>query len=292
MSTHDKPGSAPPPGWQLVFTTEAFPESDRLEAFREEFAISFGGVEISKLGEEKFQVSVHVHQVGSLSCAKFAASPTLFKRTSKLVQDGDDSIFLLITRIGSLHVWQRDVRRDLLVGDVAIVCNGEKRGGVVDGEGLAIQLPHASLMSLLPKNGGFTPGALMRDAPHTKLLLGYINSFLDLPPNADAGMNDLISRHVIDLVALSIGPSGDAREIISQGGVRAARLRAIKADVQDGIGVRDLSVLAVAKRHGVSQRYVQMLFEREGMTFSEFVLAERLRRARQCLPTLLASASR
>jgi transcriptional regulator GlxA family with amidase domain len=132
----------------------------------------------------------------------------------------------------------------------------------------------------------------MRDAPHTKLLLGYINSFLDLPPNADAGMNDLISRHVIDLVALSIGPSGDAREIISQGGVRAARLRAIKADVQDGIGVRDLSVLAVAKRHGVSQRYVQMLFEREGMTFSEFVLAERLRRARQCLPTLLASASR
>jgi AraC-like DNA-binding protein len=283
MSMHDKPGSAPPPGWQLVFTTDSFPERDRLAAFREEFAISFGGIEVSKLGEKKFEVSVHVHQVGSLSCAKFSASPTLFKRTSKLIQDGDDSIFLLITRIGNLQVWQRDVRRDLLVGDVAFVCNGERRGGVVDGEGLAIQLPYASLTRLLPKNGGFTPGTLLRDAPHTKLLLGYINSFLDLPPSTDMAINDLISRHVIDLVALAIGPSGDAKEMIRQGGVRAARLRAIKADVEEGIGARDLSVSAVAKRHGVSPRYVQMLFEREGMTFSEFVLAERLARAHRLL---------
>jgi AraC-like DNA-binding protein len=80
-------------------------------------------------------------------------------------------------------------------------------------------------------------------------------------------------------VALSIRPAGDAKEMIGQGGVRAARLRAIKVDVQDGIGSRNLSVLAVAKRNGVSPRYVQMLFEREGMTFSEFVLAERLARA-------------
>lgn len=279
MSTDDNTGSAPPPGWQLVFTTDAFPERDRLAAFREEFAVSFGGIEVSRLGEENFQVNVHVRQVGSLSCAKFHASPTLFKRTDKLMQDGDDSIFLLVTRIGNLQVWQRDMRRDLLVGDVAIVCNGEKRGGVVDGEGIAIQLPHASLMTLLPRNAGFTPGTLTHDASQTKLLLGYLNSFLDLPPKADAGIDDLVSRHVIDLVALAIGPSSDAKERIGQGGVRAARLRAIRADVREGIGLRDLSVSAVAVRHGVSPRYVQMLFEREGITFSEVVLAERLARA-------------
>lgn len=282
MSANDNPGFTPP-GWQLVFTTDAFPERDRLAAFREEFAISFGGIEVSKLGEEKFRVNVHVHEVGSLSCAKFSASPTLFKRTSKLMQDGDDSIFLLVARIGNLNVWQRDMRRDLMIGDVAIVRNGEKRGGVVDGEGFAIQLPHAALMSLLPKSHGFTPGALLRDEAHTKLLLGYINSFIDLPSSADTGFNDLVSRHVVDLVALAIGPSADAREMITQGGVRAARLRAIKADIQNGLGSRDLSVSAVAKRHGVSPRYVQMLFERAGMTFSEFVLGERLTRAHRLL---------
>jgi AraC-like DNA-binding protein len=277
MSADEDPAAQA--GWQLVFTTDAFPERDRLAAYREEFAVSFGGIEVSRLGEGNFEVNVSVRQAGSLACAKFRASPTGFKRTSKLLQDGDDSIFLLMTSAGMLNVWQRDMRGDLLAGDVAIVSNGEVRGGIVDGEGFAIQLPLASLMSLLPQNVGFTPTALPRDAPHTRLLVGYIASFLDLPPGSDAAINDVISRHVVDLVALAMGPGDDAREIIRQGGVRAARLAAIKADVQSGIGLRDLSVAAMAHRHGVTARYVQMLFEREGLTLSEFILSERLTRA-------------
>ena len=41
--------------------------------------------------------------------------------------------------------------------------------------------------------------------------------------------------------------------------------------------------MSVAERHRVTPRYVRKLFEGEGVTFSEFVLAQRLARARRML---------
>ena len=283
MSTNDGPGGTSPIGWINAFTTRSISNRNGFAAFREEFSIPFGGIEVSKLGERAFEVSVSTQQVGALACAKFVASPTLFKRTSKLMQDGDDSVFVLFANKGKLHVWQGDMRRDLLVGDIAIVCNSQERGGTVDGEGLAVQLPRASLGPLLSTPGRFAPATLPRDAAHTKLLLGYITSFLELTPRDDAHADALISQHVADLVALALGSTREAGEAIMQRGVRAARLHAIMADARSGVSARDLSVAAMARRHGVSTRYVQMLFEREGMTFSQFVLAERLAYAHKLL---------
>lgn len=61
------------------------------------------------------------------------------------------------------------------------------------------------------------------------------------------------------------------------------RFEAIKADVLARLGNGDLGLADVAQRSRVSPRYVQMLFERTGTTFSEFVLEQRLVRAARLL---------
>ena len=66
-------------------------------------------------------------------------------------------------------------------------------------------------------------------------------------------------------------------------GLRAARLRAIKADIANNLGRPNLTIGEVAVRQRVTPRYVQMLFEAEGTTFSEFVLNARLLRAHRML---------
>jgi AraC-like DNA-binding protein len=53
----------------------------------------------------------------------------------------------------------------------------------------------------------------------------------------------------------------------------------IRADIQRHLHRQDLSIDQVARRHGISQRYVQTLFRREGTTFRDLVLQERLERA-------------
>ena len=79
-----------------------------------------------------------------------------------------------------------------------------------------------------------------------------------------------------------LGPSREAAEIAGARGARAARLRIIKADILGNLG-NDLSVTVVAARHRLPVRYVQRLFEDEGITFTEFVVEQRLLQARRLL---------
>jgi transcriptional regulator GlxA family with amidase domain len=58
--------------------------------------------------------------------------------------------------------------------------------------------------------------------------------------------------------------------------LRAGRLDAIKQDIAASLDRADLSVAALADRHGCTPRCVQRLFEAEGTTFTEHVLALRL----------------
>lgn len=62
-----------------------------------------------------------------------------------------------------------------------------------------------------------------------------------------------------------------------------ARLIAIKADIGRNLIHGDVSLAAVAARHGLSFRSVQRLFEREALTFTGFVLSQRLAYAYQLL---------
>jgi AraC-like DNA-binding protein len=93
----------------------------------------------------------------------------------------------------------------------------------------------------------------------------------------------LPSTHVNDLIALALGAAPDVAEMASARGLRAARLHAIKNDIRAALGQQDLTLTALAARHGVSPRYVQALLESDGTTFSQFLLGERLARAHHLL---------
>lgn len=64
--------------------------------------------------------------------------------------------------------------------------------------------------------------------------------------------------------------------------IAAARLAAIKADILQNLN-GDLSVDALAQRHGISGRYLHKLFERDGATLSRHVQGLRLEALRRML---------
>jgi AraC-like DNA-binding protein len=78
------------------------------------------------------------------------------------------------------------------------------------------------------------------------------------------------------LVALSLGSTRDA-VAAAAGSLRAARLQVIKRDIAARLlEDPDLTVAAIVARHQVTARYVHKLFERDGTTFTRFVLEQRL----------------
>ncbi len=152
-----------------------------------------------------------------------------------------------------------------------------------DARMLSIRLRRKLLEPLtdnLSQLGGF---AIIRDTQAVRLLLGYIRMIETEERIAGLETRDLIATHVHDLVALAFGASQDAQTLIEGRGIRAGRLAAVKADILDNLASARLSVTTIAARQGVTPRYVQMLFEAEGLTFSEFVLEQRLIKVRKML---------
>jgi AraC-like DNA-binding protein len=87
-----------------------------------------------------------------------------------------------------------------------------------------------------------------------------------------------VVTHIHDLIAVGLGDSGDGAAKAKSSGVKE-RLEAIKADILENLSSPELTGTAVALRQRVTSRYIRMLFQKKGTTFSKFVLNARLMRA-------------
>jgi len=115
------------------------------------------------------------------------------------------------------------------------------------------------------------------------LLTDYVSIAWQKQTLANRDLQPVLVSHLYDLMAAMIGATRDAAELAEGRGLRAARLHAIKQDIARNLDQPDLSVTALAIRHGCTPRFVQRLFETEGTSFTEYVLAQRLARARRIL---------
>ena len=91
------------------------------------------------------------------------------------------------------------------------------------------------------------------------------------------------ATHVQDLALMALGATREAAEVAAGRGVRAARLKAVKADIERHLTAPSLSADGIAGRHGISPRYLRSLFESEGTSFGDFVATRRLARAHRML---------
>ena len=115
------------------------------------------------------------------------------------------------------------------------------------------------------------------------LLLSYLDTLEHIDGIAEPRIRRLVAGHIADLAALVIGASRDGVRIAADGGARAGRLAAIRRDIVGNIARPDLTEVEVAARHGISPRYLRRLFEADGVSFTEYVLRERLERAFRAL---------
>jgi len=146
-----------------------------------------------------------------------------------------------------------------------------------------IRLPRASLSPLVHNIDNAVLLRIPRGAGMLRLLKGYADAVFDDPALALPDARLLVVAQLCDLVAVTIGATRDAIAMAEGRGVRAARLCAIKADIEAHLTHASLSQGAIAKRQQVSDSYIRKLFGGEGTSFSEYVLARRLVRAHRML---------
>jgi AraC-like DNA-binding protein len=125
--------------------------------------------------------------------------------------------------------------------------------------------------------------AIARSTGTIGLLAAYVRALLGSETLAVPETGRLFAAHVHDLIALAVGPTPESSLRAAHCSVPAVRLQAIKSDIVARLGDDRLDVSAVAARQGITPRYLHRLFERDGLTYSRFVLEHRLDRAHRFL---------
>ncbi len=280
----------PTPPRRLRISTEMLPERDRFAAFREEFARRVLMMDVIDHSDGRPRIDVTFMPLGETAVGTLAATPVEFIRHRHHLKDRSDGFILQIIDTGPIRVTHVGEERTYDAGWAHLVDQerplrgfGPRHASIRN-----IAVREAALKALVPHPEDLA-GRAVRPGPALYLLDGYVRSLTSLEEPPSSELASIIGVHLLDLVAAALGPTAEAAEIVAQRGVRAARVRAILAEVARRFSEPDFDLDNVAGRLGLSRRYVQQLLEETGKSFTEHLVERRLERAfamltdRRCL---------
>lgn len=255
--------------------TDNWPERDRLAMFRAN--VGRDRVSVEPLPDEPLRINA--------TFIKLPGVGLVFGRRSALRSDfGDASDRLLINfdEEGLAKQFGREVR--LKRGDAIVFAGGDVGSHTTfhSARLVTVEFPEGGLTRTLRDPARFCARSIDGRTPALLLLRRYLGGLRTSGTIDARSLHPLVAAHVLDLSAFAVGAGCESAAASNGRGIRAARLQAIKDDILAQLE-GELSLDNVAARHCVTARYVRMLFESEGMNFSEFVREERLKRARRML---------
>lgn len=267
----------PSPFKKIHFSTDGFSANEAVEAYRE----IFGAIikhDIVPIGDEPFRFTSTLCSLPGLGWATSAITPC-HRLHAKQHVDSDDFI-LGIGLSGGCVVEQRG--REATIGRAEAVLTTSAHPGEVliptASQSISVRLTSSALRRRIPGIDDRTIGCIQGNTAGLQLLRGYLGALREADL-AKPHLHELVVDHVYDLAALIVGVQGDERKLAQDRGARAARLGAVLREIErrsDDVGV---NAIEIAKRLGITPRYVHLLLEGTGRTFSHHLLERRLEKA-------------
>jgi AraC-like DNA-binding protein len=268
----------------LRFSSAQLRPGERVPFYRDVVSRTLAQFDVESVGEN-FSFEARIHRAPDLSVAWISEGDAVrIRRTREMAAAGRQKLVLMVNLEGAATYSQRGREASVSPGSAVLLSGSEAcRMERSASRFLLVCVPRALLTPML-----LNPDAmLMSVVPHTTEALRLLTAYLHLLARdpalvATPELRRLAAHHVHDLVALAVGATHDANEIAARRGLRAARLRAIKADIDQNLA-GDVTVAALSARHRLSPRYIRKLFEGEDASLSQFVLGERLTRVYRML---------
>jgi AraC-like DNA-binding protein len=199
---------------------------------------------------------------------------------------GENDLLLCVNVRGCSLARQRDRELMLRDGDAFFATRSLAGFSIVrptPARFIGCRVPREAVAALLGRLDDTPMSFVPHDTEALSLLVTYASAVAEALPLTTPELQRLTVSHMQDLIAAIIAATRGGRAIAEGRGVAAARLRAIMTDICAHLSDGELSVAEVAQRQRVTPRYVHRLFENEGLTFSSFVLCQRLARAHRML---------
>jgi len=275
----------PRPTGPVRFCFDDMPERERPTLLRECFARVGVHYDFSAPQDATFDVDLALNPLPGLLVGVGRLQALRTRGRRELAAQIRDDAALLMNLKGSHRVAQRG--QDIMLGaGEAVVTSCSDHSTIVhggDSEMLVLRLPKAALAPLVHRLDDRWAQRIPSDVPALRLLRSYLMLAWDSQAQAGPEVQQSIVTHVYDLLGVMMGAGHDIAAMAQARGMTAARLHAIKQDIERGLDRQNLSVAGLALRHRCTARSIQRMFEAEGTTFTDYVITQRLARAHQLL---------
>ncbi|MGN8544876.1 AraC family transcriptional regulator [Bradyrhizobium sp. 13971] len=206
-----------------------------------------------------------------------------FKRLQANLADGDDSIGVIFCSPGKSQLSQRGQEADLCAGNAIAILHSEPASVTyIDGSQFGLAVPREALAQRVADVEGLIMRPILQRTEAFRLFTSYMKSVLRTKALSTPKLRETVVTHIHDLVALAIDDCPALGES-SASAVVAARHRAVLDYIATHFQEPGLSVQAVARRQGISSRYLQRLMASSGPSFTERMNELRLQQALKLL---------
>ena len=255
------------------------------EKWREEICRSFCRLDTVPSESDSIDCHNDFALLDSIALASPSGASARFARTRALLSDGCDDFVLISALRGPVRVIQGEKTIDLASAQMCLtemnIC------GFADltqkSRFTTTRIPRRLLLQVASGAETRLARPLQEDPALIIMIERYFALCSDVAQNLDAAGQKTAAQHLVDLVGLLVGTNADRSEVNGRRGQAGARLELMKAEVLSNLHKRDMSVDTIAQAYGLGARQAQRLFAQSGITFTEFVLQQRLLRARQLL---------
>jgi AraC-like DNA-binding protein len=249
-----------------------------------EYFEAYGGVEITADWDAPAQIGLRYQPLGAVALrAEHAPSITGFHRhREQVTRDGDDHFTLIINR-GSMPT-QRSARSQsvmLAVRAAILFDRSEESAHFCPGgsDRLVVILPRRQTRAALPHAEDLVGTVIPAGNEALRLLAYHADGLLDDDELRDPVVLSQAGQNLLDLTVLAFGTDRDNAEVARCRGLRAARLAAVLRCIRLDYADPQLSPEQVARRVGISTRYLHELLHETDASFAERVQELRLAKA-------------
>lgn len=251
--------------------------------WREQIGRQFLRCDYQPMSSERVYIDHRIHVLPHMSVGRFSTTPVLAKRGRDLVERDSGDVLMVLAMSGTVGMQQGADPLELHRGSLAILDVTQSSTAINDGTCLGLRLDRRRVAHYCRHVEDLFGKSLPRINDHVVLLLRYLEIVTDLEPMLDAAAIRLVDQHIVDLLGLALGATGHVAEMAQRTGLRAARAAAIRHSI--GVRLQDqaLSLTSLAREFGISERYIQLIFEDMGTNFTHYVLEQRLQLAHRML---------
>lgn len=269
---------------RIRVSTEDLPERDRLAIWQEVHGRSLFNIGVQPDTDMPYHAKVDIRPIHGGAIGAMASSRSHYYLAKDYLKNAQDTLTLVLMESGRIHGRQRGKEAVIGPNQAFMILNNETATmDVLEAStalNLYISIP--AIASLVPDISRALIAPIEYDAMALRLLTNYVAALHAAETPLTPDQENMMSGHVLDLIANALGRS-DPRQERTQGGIGAARRQAIKADIVKNLTQFDLSPDVTAQRLGITPRYLSKLLHEEGTSYLALLRHLRLQKAYQML---------